>query len=205
MLWSATTEMKWKIAAILSSSALVVVLSGIFIYSFFREEYGIHRLDSASVVMQVKQLNQLVTVKYSIQRVVGLREAKVPFGEESILLMVQGQVLAGVDLATLTSHDVRYTGKRSIAIRLPAAKLFEAFLDEKQTKVWDRQITWWTPWAPFDPGLEHKARLQAINDIRSAAIGMGILDQAQRNAESAIRNFLSAFDVQASFKTRPLD
>ncbi len=197
--------MRWKIAAIVSSSALIVVLCGIFLYSLFREAYGIHRLNSASVVTQVKQLNQLVTVKYSIQRVVGLREPKVPFGEESILLMVQGQVLAGVDLATLTSHDVRYTGKRSIAIRLPAAKLFEAFLDEKQTKVWDRQITWWTPWVPYDPDLEHKARLQAINDIRSAAIGMGILDQAQRNAESAIRNFLSAFDVQASFKTRPLD
>jgi hypothetical protein len=197
--------MKWKIAAIVSGCAFLALLSGIFITQYLRGVFGIHRLDSASVVTQVRRLNQLVTVKYTVQRVVGMREPKVPFGEESILLMVQGQVLAGVDLATVTVHDIHYTGPRSMAITLPSAKLFEAFLDEKQTKVWDRQITWWTPWVPSDPDLEHKARLQAIEDIRSAALSMDILAQAQRNAEDGIRNFLSAFDLQATFKTRTLD
>ena len=197
--------MKWKVIAALSSSAFLVLLITIFSYSYVRYSFGIRRLDAVSVITQIKQLKQLVTLRYSIQRVVGLREPKVPIGEESILLMVEGQALAGVDLAKLTVRDIRYTDKRSVTITLPAAKLFDTFLDEKQTKVWDRQITWWTPWVPFDPDLEHKARLQAIDDVRAAALRMGILSQAQTNAESAIRDLLTALDLRATFKTRPLD
>ncbi|MGA8026368.1 MAG: DUF4230 domain-containing protein [Bryobacteraceae bacterium] len=196
---------KWKIAAVTSTIGFFVLLMCVFAYAHLRESFGIHRLDSASVITQVKQLNQLVTVRYSIQRVVGLTEPKVPLGEESILLMVQGEALAGVDLATLTAHDVSYSGKRSVTITLPQSKLFNAFIDENQTKVWDRHITWWTPWVPYDPDLEHKARIQAIDDVRSAALKMGILGQAQKNAESAIRDILDAFDVKVNFKTRALD
>jgi hypothetical protein len=147
-----------------------------------------------------QKLNQLVTVKYRIQHVVGMTEPKVPLGEESILLMVQGQALAGVDLATLTQDDVAISGSRSVTLQLPAAKLLNVFLDEKATKVWDRRITWWTPWVAYDPDLEHKARLQALDEVRTAALEMGILDAAQRNAQNAIANFLLALHVDVSFK-----
>jgi len=139
-------------------------------------------------------------VKYRIQHVVGLTEPKVPLGEESILLMVQGQALAGVDLAALTQDDVAVGGKRSVTMKLPAAKLLNVFLDEKETKVWDRRITWWTPWVSYDPDLEHKARLQALDEVRRAALQMGILDAAQRNAQNAIANFLLALQVDVSFQ-----
>ncbi|MBV9767201.1 MAG: DUF4230 domain-containing protein [Acidobacteriaceae bacterium] len=198
-------EMKWKIAAGISIVAFLLLLIGVFVYARFTEAFGLRHLDSTAVVTQVKQLNQLVTVRYSIQRVVGLTEPKVPLGEESILLMVEGEALAGVDLSGLTPRDVSRAGKRAVVITLPPAKLFNAFLNEKQTKVWDRHITWWTPWVPYDPDLEHKARLQGISDLRKAALDMGILDQAQKNAESSIRELLSAFDIKATFKTRPLD
>ena len=56
--------------------------------------------------------------------------------------------------------------------------------------MWDRQITWWTPWVSPDPDLERQARLAATASIKQAAIDMGILDQAQRNAELVIRNLL---------------
>ena len=78
-------------------------------------------------------------------------------------------------------------------------------IDDKQTKVWDRSITWWTPWVPYDPDLEHKARMQALDDVRSAALQMGILDQAQTNAEASIRDFLAALQISTTFKKRPLD
>ena len=196
---------KWKVAAILSSGALFILLIGLFVSGLFQEAFGPRRLNSASVITQVKQLKELVTVKYSIQRVVGLREPKVPFGEESILLMVQGEVLAGVDLERLKGGDIKYTGERTVIVTLPPAQILHSFLDEKQTKVWDRQVTWWTPWVPFDPDLEHKARLQALDDVNKAALSMGILAQAQKNAELAIRDVLAPFQVQTSFKTQPLD
>ncbi|MBV9405014.1 MAG: DUF4230 domain-containing protein [Acidobacteriaceae bacterium] len=197
--------MKWKLIAAISTCAFLLLLIGVLLSLALSHVFGLRRLDSQMVVSEVKQLNQLVTVKYSIQRVVGLREEKVPVGEESILIMVQGEALGGVDLSGINSRDIAYTGKRSVSVTLPHAKLFHVFLDEKQTKVWDRHITWWTPWVPYNPDLEHKARLEALDDVRSAALNMGILDQAQKNAETAIRDLLKAFDVTASFKTRPLD
>lgn len=197
--------MKWKIAAVVSSCAFLALVVSLLGYRFLSQTFGLHSLDSDAIVTQIRQLDQLVTVKYSVQRVVGLREPKVPFGEESILLMVEGEALAGVDLKAITPRDVRYSGRRSVLVMLPRAKIFNTFLNEKQTKVWDRQITWWTPWVPYDPDLEHKARLQAIDDVRNAALQMGILNQAEKNAEMSIRDFLSAFNVKADFKMRPLD
>ena len=198
-------DLKWKVAAVTSTIAFVLLLAIVFSSSTIRHAFGIRFLHSPAVITEIRKLNQLATVKYSIQRVVGLREPKVPFGEESILLMVQGEAIAGVDLSGLKAQDVTYSGPRSVVITLPAAKLLNVFLDEKQTKVWDRQITWWTPWVPFDAELEHKARMQALDDVRKAALNMGILDQAQSNAESSIRDLLDALQISATFKKRALD
>lgn len=197
--------MKWKALAIVSTCAFFALLLGVLITGHLRAVFGLHSLDAPTLITQVKSLKQLVTVRYTIQRVVGLREPKVPVGEESILLMVQGEALAGIDLEQIKASDVRYTGPRAVVITLPAAKLFNVFLDEKETKVWDRQITWWTPWVAPDPDLEHKARLQGIEEVRNAALSMRMLDQAQKNAEVAIRDLLSAFDMRTNFKTRALD
>jgi hypothetical protein len=192
----------WKIGAAFSLFGLLFLLTGIFVGARFTPGFGLHTSDSVAVVTQIKQLNQLVTVRYSIQRVVGITEPKDPFGAESILLMVQGEALAGVDLASMTQRDVIYSGVRSVNVTLPPAKLFNTFLDEKQSKVWDRHITWWTPWVPYDPDLEHRARLSAVNEVRDAALAMGILDHARNNAESVIKDFLKALNIDASFKRR---
>ena len=197
--------MKWKIAAFVSAFAFLALLASLFVVAGLRSVLGLRSVDSATVITRVQSLKQLVTVRYSIERVVGLREPKVPLGEESILLMVEGEALAGVDLESMRPRDIARSGNRRLLIALPPARLFNVFLNEKQTKVWDRQITWWTPWVPPDPDLEHKARLQGLDDVRNAALKMGILDQAQKNAQTAIRDLLTGLGTQADFKTRPLD
>jgi hypothetical protein len=193
---------KWKILALITSLLLIVLLAMSWAYLRFGafNAYAVRSLSAPAVIMQVKELNQLVTVKYRIQHVVGMTEPKVPIGEESILLMVEGQAFAGVDLVRLTRDDIVLNDRRSVTLQLPAAKLLNVFLDEKATKVWDRHITWWTPWVAYDPNLEHKARMQALDEVRTAALQMGILDEAQRNAQNAIANFLLALHVDVSFK-----
>lgn len=193
--------MKWKPLAILSTT-LLLTLMGVFSYSHFVNVHPTgYFLDSPSMIVQIKQLKQLATVRYSIQRVVGMTEPKEPFGSESILLMVEGEALAGVDLTNLTPNNFMLSDDHhKVLIVLPPAKLFDTYLDEKRIKVWDRHVTWWTPWVPFSPDLEHKARLQALDEVRSAALNMGILDEAQRHAETAIRDFLAALGIQAQFE-----
>jgi hypothetical protein len=186
-----------RIVALLSTACLIALLVAIIIYlRLFAPGTARGTLDSRAVVKEVRQLNDLVTVRYSIEKVIGLEEQKSPFGTESILLLVQGKVLAGVDLAALTSNEVTLRAHGPIVVRLAQPHIEEAFLDEKYTKVWDRRITWWTPWVSPDPDLEHKARMQALDDIRKAALDMGILEQARRNAENSIRALMLAFGME---------
>ena len=193
--------MTWKALAVTASSVLAALLvaAGIAVYRG-NLRYGLSDASAPAVLHEIERLNQLVTVKYTVSRVVSLTEPKTPFGEESILLMVEGQALAGVDLTCLTTGDLRFSHARAVTVHLPRPKLLHVFLNEKRTKVWDRRITWWTPWVPYDPDLEHKARLSALEDVRGAALEMGILAEAQRNAEHAIGEFLRASGIAATFK-----
>jgi hypothetical protein len=185
-----------KFVAFLSTACLIFVLIAIIVYLRLFGSGAAHRtLDPSAVVKEVQQLNELATVKYSIEKVVGMKEQKSPVGTESILLLVRGKVLAGIDLAGLTPGDVTVSNRDTLRIRLTPPHIQETYLDEKYTKVWDRSITWWTPWVTPDADLEHKARMQALEDIKAAALDMGILAEARRNAESDIREILRAFGM----------
>ncbi len=194
------TAQRWKVSALILLLAFVSLLLYIVVQN--RSRQGI---DPGAVVLQVQKLSQLVTVRYRIQRVVSMTEQKEPVGEDSILLMVEGEVQGGVDLHNVTAADVTTDGQGIETIQLPAAVILGASLDEKKTKVWDRHITWWTPWVSYDPDLEHKARLQALDDIRQAALDMGILKQADTNTQSAIQDLFAALGWKVNVKLRGLD
>lgn len=147
-------------------------------------------IDSPVVVTQIQQLGELSTVQYSVQKVVAVREPKLPLGEESLLLIVEGRVIAGIDLETIGANDVEVSDGLRVHVRLPEPKILHVYLDEEKTKVWDRSVTWWTPWVPFNPELETRARREAVKEVEAAAREMGILEQSEHNAESAIRRLL---------------
>ena len=58
-------------------------------------------LDPVSVVHQIQRLNELVSVKYTVQKVVGVEEQKVPFGSEKLLLFVQAAIASPAECATM--------------------------------------------------------------------------------------------------------
>ncbi len=170
----------------------------VYFYLFGSPRSGIELIgDAPALVRQIQELRELVTVKYSVQKVVTLKEEKVPFGSESLLLLVHAEVLGGVDLAKLTPADVSLASDRSVSIKLPAPEILHRYVNDKDTKVWDRQKTWWTPWEPFNPELDQKARQLALESARAAALEMGILRDAQTNAERVLTNFLTAVGIPA--------
>lgn len=148
------------------------------------------QVDAPLVLKQVQQLSELVSVKYVVQKAVGFEQQKVPFGSEKLLLFVQAQVLGGIDLKELREQDVRRSEISGIVIRLPEPRVLHIVFNEKETKVWDRQITWWTPWVPYAPDLEQQARLEARKAIEASALEMGLLRDARENAEATIRMLL---------------
>jgi hypothetical protein len=148
------------------------------------------RLDRPIVLAQVKQLNQLATVSYTIQKVVAIREEKQPVGSESILLILQAKVEAGINLDGMRAEDITIRRDGGITVRLPPPKILNVYVDEKNTKVWDRQKTWWTPWVPYSLDLEQRARIAGLEAVRQAALDMGILANAEYNAENSVRVLL---------------
>jgi hypothetical protein len=174
-----------------------VLLAFLYSRNITREASPARTVDASAIVREIQRLNELVSVKYTIQKVVGLEEKKVPLGSEKLLLFVQAEVLAGIDLSTLAVGDVKALGDKRMQVSLPPARIVHIVIDDKQTKVWDRRITWWTPWVPFNPDLERQARLAAKDAIERTALDMGILDQARRNAEAGIRSLLETIGVKS--------
>jgi hypothetical protein len=189
---------RWRSIAILA----IAVLAAVLIYQNRPAHLSFHRIaDPDAVLREVQPLRELVTVRYSIQKVAGLTEDKVPLGSESILLIVQAQVLGGVDLSQLKDKDIRMDHERRVQMRLPPPKILHINLDEKNTKVWDRSKTWWTPWVPYDIDLEKKARLSALESVRQEALDMGILLDVRVNAQNLIRMLLRPLGIeQVSFE-----
>ncbi len=167
-----------------------IALAAVFFIAIEHRGTSIRTLDAPAIVREIQGLSELVSVKYTVQKVVGLEEKKTPVGSEKLLLIVQAEVLAGVDLAAVSPGAVKILPGDNIKLELPPARIFHIVIDDKETKVWDRQITWWTPWVSPNPDLERQARLAATASVKQAALDMGILDQAQRNAELVIRNLL---------------
>lgn len=164
---------------------------------FLSREGGTARVfDPPSVVQRIRGLSQLVTVKYAIQKAIALEEQKIPFGTERLLLFVQAEVAAGVDLSHLRDDDITVRGDGVVLVSLPPADVTGVEIDDKQTRVWDRSITWWTPWVPYNQDLERQARLEARTEVEKAARDMGILEQARRNAEAVIRGLLMSAGAQ---------
>lgn len=177
------------------AGVLLAVIAFLSSRNLTREAFRPRTLDAGAVVHEIQHLDELVSVKYTVQKVVGLEEQKVPFGSEKLLLFVQAEVLAGIDLSSMNAGDVELLPAKRLRVVLPPPKIVHIVIDDKETKVWDRQITWWTPWVPYNPDLERQARLSAKDAIERAAIEMGILDQARRNAEAGIRSILETFGV----------
>lgn len=160
-------------------------------------------VDAPALVREIQQIHELGSVRYSVQKVVGMREQKVPVGTESLLIVVQGRVVAGIDLSGLKPADVAEDRDKMLVVKLPQARILHSYIDEQKTQVWDRRITWWTPWIAPNPDLERQARLQALKEIESTALEMGILKDAETNAQATIKNLLRAFGIE-QVEFRPL-
>ncbi len=188
--------MLWRQLKFYSLLSLILVLAGSTAYFYYfggrRTTVVTRRIDPPAVLQQIQDLSELVSVSFGVQKIIGLEEQKVPFGSETLLLMVRATVLGGVDLSQLTTDDLHLATDGTLTIRLPAPQVLHVYLDEQHTQTWDRKKTWWTPWIDHNPELEKKARLAALESVQAAALQMGILEEARQNAELAIARVLGA-------------
>ena len=157
------------------------------------DHYG---LSQPTVVNRIQKLQRLETVVYTMDKIVtGEREN--PFlpnflAGDRILLLVHGEVVAGIDFGNLKSGDVSIKGK-SIRLRLPQPQLFSTRLDSDKTRVYSRQTGLLVP---VDPNLESRVRQEAEHQLQDAALQDGILKTAHQNAHSTIVSLLTGLGFE---------
>jgi len=142
------------------------------------------------VINRIQRLSRLETISYSVDTVVeGKRtNAVLPdllFGDR-LLLVVHGQVIAGVDLSRLKPESVTVNG-RSVSVDLPSSQIFTTRIDEHKSRVFARTTG---VLMPTDPNLETETRRTAETQIEQAAMGDGILDTARANARGSVESLL---------------
>ena len=150
--------------------------------------------NTTTILKQVQTLSDLVTVKYVLEKVVILEDVKW-YGENRVLLVAHGIVKAGVDLQQIKPEDVRLTEKK-VVLKLPQARIMDAYLDEQKTRVVDRTTGLLRT---FDRDLEQNARRQAVDDLRIAARYNGIYEEAGERARLLLANFFHQLGFEVEF------
>lgn len=143
-----------------------------------------------AVIASIQRLQRLETVNYSMDKIVeGARENEyLPdfLAGDRLLLVVHGQVIAGVDLGKLQTSDVSIKNHQ-IHVRMPDPEIFVATLDNAGTHVYSRSTGLLVP---EDANLESDTRAKALAEVRQAAINGGILNKARENAKSTLTTML---------------
>jgi hypothetical protein len=148
-------------------------------------------VDPNTIILQVQALSRLETIQYSLEKVITAETNQGTWGwlfGDRLLFIAHGTVIAGVDLEKLGPEDLFVQGT-TLTVRLPAAEIFIATLDNDQSYVYDRNI------GALNKGevdLETAARQSAEQEILAAALEDGILAQAQTNAENYLYGFFRA-------------
>ena len=146
---------------------------------------------TAAVLKQVQTLSQLVTVKYVLEKVIVVEDAKW-YGESRVILVAHGVVKAGVDLSRLRPEDVQ-AGPGRVRVTLPAAVITDAYLDEDKTTVVERTTG---VLRLFDKDLEQNARRDALEELRRGARASGILKEANERAREQLKVLFQQMGVE---------
>lgn len=147
-----------------------------------------------TVVRQINDLSRLETASYEMEKVVTADSEQsgimgILLGE-SMIFIAYGKVYAGVDFSKMTAADLVVVDPDTVMVHLPPAEIFTDIpvLDNERSFVADRDTGLLTR---ADPELETRVRQAAEASIREAAQSSDILNRANTNAQTYMRNFLS--------------
>lgn len=171
---------------------VVIALLTVAVVVLWYRGGGPGRIDTSrpTVVRHIQQLQRLETVVFGMDKIVsgGWESQYLPtfLAGEQLLLIVYGEVTAGVDLARLTESDVSLSGQ-AVEIRLPEPEIFATRVDNDRTRVYSRRTGLFSR---VDPNLESEVRREAEKQIRQSALDGGVLRVAAANAQTTMTTFL---------------
>jgi hypothetical protein len=132
----------------------------------------------------------MVTIQYKLQTVSVVEEKDASwivrlFGDNKVVLVATGEVMAGVDMALLADEDIVVSGT-TVKLIIPPAEILSVHLVPGESWVYDRKLNILKPnWQ-----LELEAQQQAERALHDWSIDNGILEQAEEVFSTRIETFL---------------
>lgn len=156
----------------------------------FRGGQTLFRVNQPTVVRQISQLQRLETVKFSMDKIISGQHdtpylPKILVGDR-LLLVVHGEVIGGVDLASIQPSDVIVQGQK-VTLHIPKSQILVTRIDNEKTRVYSRDTGLFS--SP-DPNLESEVRQEAERQLQQAALDGGILKSADDNARTTVSSLL---------------
>ncbi len=153
-------------------------------------------VDQPTVVRQIQKLQRLETVSYTMDKIISAEDDSFVLprvlARNRLLLVVHGEVIAGVDLGKLQASDV-VVSNRKVSVRLPKAEILVTRFDSDKTQVYSRDTgLFFSP----DPNLGTQVRLEAELQLQHAALQDGILKSADENARNSVQSILKGLGFE---------
>lgn len=150
----------------------------------------------AGILRRIQALSRLETAMYNIETVVRSEQEgqqvlflKIP--GQQLLQVVEGRVIAGIDLDKLKASDISVSSdNKTVTVQLPPAEIFIASLDKSQIEDY-KGILFTSP----DPALLAAAEQAGREKIQEIACRDKILEMATKQGQASITNLLSAFSL----------
>ncbi|RME78718.1 MAG: DUF4230 domain-containing protein, partial [Chloroflexi bacterium] len=160
------------------------------------------------VINHITALGRLETAEFAMQTVINLENEpdnlwESVFGTDRLILVAEGEVVAGVDLGKLNERDIVVSGE-TVNITLPAPEILYSRIDNDNTYVVERKTGLFRP---IDKSLEGRARALAEQSLVDWAIQHDIYGKAADSARLQIENLLRSLgfrEIVIQFKSKPL-
>ncbi|HEX7284715.1 MAG TPA: DUF4230 domain-containing protein [Candidatus Angelobacter sp.] len=144
----------------------------------------------AAIVERIQRLQRMETVVFNMDKIVTGEKGSVFLPDflagDKMLMIVHGQVVAGIDFEQLRPADIQVTGKE-IHVKLPNPRVLLTRIDNARTRVYSRSTGLLVP---TDPNLESQVRQQAEGELLEEAGRGGILTTARQNARATLTSLL---------------
>lgn len=162
-------------------------------------------ITGSAVVQQIQRFSRLETSSYSVQSVVSAERpgGLLGIGQQKVLIIVHGTVIAGIDLSKLRPEDVTVSpdGKQ-VKVKLPEVEILSRYLDEGATQLYDHQTGLFTQ---PDSNLVIEAQQMGMSRVMQAACEGGIMKRATEDGQKALREFLRAVGFEViEFENTPI-
>jgi hypothetical protein len=159
------------------------------------------RPDPKDMVLQLRELNELATVEYTVSKIVKASDDQTwyKFGDRKILMSCKAGVKAGIDLDKIGPEDIRISGQ-SISLELPPAEILSVNIRPEDIRTEFEEVGLFR--SDFSAAERNQLMAQGEAQIRKQVASTDILRSAETQSSLVLGNFLRSLgftEVKISF------